>query len=88
MKKDDLESYPLKSVMEWLSNALAEHFYVSVETISPDTALDELGADSLDIVDIALTIEGEYDIEISDDDELKRVRTVGELVHQIQKRCA
>ena len=46
---------------------------------------DDLGLDSLDIVEIGLRIEKAFDIEVSDDD-LETVTTVGDLVELIEKK--
>ncbi|HUW63809.1 MAG TPA: acyl carrier protein [Spirochaetia bacterium] len=45
--------------------------------------VDDLGADSLDIVELVMALEEEFDIEIPDD-EAEKIRTVGEAVKYIQ----
>lgn len=47
--------------------------------IKEDTLLDELDADSLDVVEVVMAIEDEYDIEIPDE-EAENVRTIGDIV--------
>lgn len=44
---------------------------------------DDLGADSLDIVDLLMSIEDEFDIEVPDED-IENVKTVGDLVRYIE----
>ena len=44
---------------------------------------DELGADSLDLVDIIMSIEDEFDVDIPDE-EVEKLRCVGYLVHYIE----
>ena len=44
---------------------------------------DELGADSLDLVDIIMSIEDEFDVDIPDE-EVEKLRCVGDLVHYIE----
>ena len=44
---------------------------------------DDLGADSLDVVDLLMSLEDEFDIEIPDD-EIENVKTVGDLVKFIE----
>ena len=46
--------------------------------------MDDLGADSLDIFQIIMGIEEEFDVEIPDE-EIERIRTVGELVSYIEE---
>ena len=44
---------------------------------------DDLGADSLDLVDLLMSVEDEFDVEVPDDDVLK-IKTVGDLVRYIE----
>lgn len=44
---------------------------------------DDLGADSLDVVELVMELEDEFDMEISDED-AEKITTVGEVVHYIQ----
>ncbi|MCC8191501.1 MAG: acyl carrier protein [Ruminococcus sp.] len=45
--------------------------------------VDDLGADSLDIVDMVMTLEEEFDVKISDE-EVENVKTVGDIVKIIE----
>ncbi|MBI4744516.1 MAG: acyl carrier protein [Actinobacteria bacterium] len=47
--------------------------------------VEELGADSLDIVELVMALEEEFDIEISDED-AEQITTVGETVEYIKNR--
>ena len=44
---------------------------------------DDLGADSLDVVELVMELEDEFDMEISDED-AEKITTVGEVVNYIQ----
>ena len=69
--------------LEKLQKIIAEVLNVDTEEVTPDTTfVDDLGADSLDIFQIVMGIEEEFDIEIPDKvaDEL---RSVGETVDYI-----
>lgn len=56
---------------------------VSVADLKPtDHLITDLGADSLDILDITMDIEREFDIEI-DDDVAAGFRTVGDLINHV-----
>jgi acyl carrier protein len=69
---------------ETIKRHIASHFNVSQDTILPDTRLmDDLGADSLDSIEIVLAMEIEFDIEIPDD-ELERVETVQDIITIVQ----
>jgi len=71
-------------VLEKVKVILAEQFDIDEDTLQNDTDLqDDLGADSLDVVDLLMSIEDEFDIEIPDE-EIENIRTVGELVNYIE----
>ena len=70
---------------EKLQKIIAEVLNLSEEEIRPDsTFVDDLGADSLDVFQIIMGIEEEFDIEI-DNDDAEQISTVGDAVDQIKK---
>lgn len=71
-------------VLEKVKVILAEQFDVEEDTIAMETDIQEdLGADSLDVVDLLMSIEDEFECEIPDE-EIENIRTVGELVSFIE----
>lgn len=71
-------------VFEKVKVILAEQFDVEEDTITMETNLEEdLSADSLDVVDLLMSIEDEFEIEIPDE-EIDNIRTVAELVSYIE----
>ena len=69
---------------EKIRDALAQQFEMDPETITPDTNLiDDLGADSLDIYQIIIGIEEEFDIEIPQE-EAEKITTVGDAAEAIK----
>lgn len=73
-------------VFEKVAAILAEQLDVEVDEITMATdVVDDLGADSLDIVDLVMTLEDEFDLEIPDED-IESARTVGELVKYLEDR--
>lgn len=71
-------------VLEKVKNILAEQFDVEEDSITADTNLQEdLGADSLDVVDLLMSIEDEFETEIPDE-EVENIHTVGDLVSYIE----
>ena len=67
-----------------IKQILADTLDLSEDEISADTNIaTDLGADSLDVVEILMSIEDEFDIEIPDS-EIENIRTVGELVEYIE----
>ena len=70
---------------EKLKKIIAEVLNVDEEEITMDTTfVDDLGADSLDIFQIIMGIEEEFDIEI-DNEEAEKITTVQDAVEQIKK---
>ena len=70
---------------EKLQDIIADVLNVQKEEIKPETTfVDDLGADSLDIFQIIMGIEEEFDIEI-DNDEAEKIVTIQDAVDQIKK---
>ena len=71
-------------VYERLRELLAEQLGVDEESILPDTNIvDDLGADSLDVVELITTLEDEFNIIITDE-RIREVSTVKEVVAFIE----
>lgn len=64
---------------------VSEQFGVDKDSLSRDTSfVDDLNADSLDVVELSMTIEDEFSIgEISEED-LKNIKTIGDLVDYVE----
>ena len=72
-------------VLEKVKMILSSQFDVEEDSITPETNIaDDLGADSLDVVDMLMSLEDEFDVEIPDE-EIERIRTVVELVAYIEE---
>lgn len=71
-------------VLEKVKAILAEQFDVEEDKVTADTDLQEdLGADSLDVVDLLMSIEDEFGVEVPDD-EIENIKTVGSIVSYIE----
>lgn len=71
---------------EKIKNVLQEQLGIDESVITMDSAfVDDLGADSLDIVELIMALETEFDIEIPDED-AEKITTVGEAVNYIKER--
>lgn len=71
-------------VLEKVKAILAEQFGVEEDKITADTDLQEdLSADSLDVVDLLMSIEDEFEVEVPDE-EIENIKTVGALVSYIE----
>ena len=75
-------------VLEKVKAILCEQFDVEEDSISGDSVLtDDLGADSLDVVDLLMSIEDEFEVEIPDS-EVENIKTVGNLVKYIEEHAS
>lgn len=54
------------------------------DMITMDTTLEDLGADSLDMVEVIMAIEDEFDVQIKDED-LENLKSVSDLIDYISK---
>jgi acyl carrier protein len=63
---------------------ICEQLGVSDSEVTPEASfIEDLGADSLDIVELVMALEEEYNMEISDD-EAEKIRSVQDVVHYIE----
>ena len=74
-------------IFEKLSELLSEQFGVDVENITMDTTfVDDLGADSVDIVELSMALEDEFGIAEMSEEDLAKIVTVGDLVRYLQNK--
>ena len=72
-------------VFEKVKAILAEQFDVEEDSITPETNIqDDLGADSLDVVDLIMSLEDEFEFEVQDH-QLENIKTVGSLVKFVEE---
>lgn len=73
-------------VLEKIKAILSSQFDVDADSITVDTDLvDDLGADSLDLVDMLMSLEDEFNIGEVPDEMVEKIRTVGQLVTYIEE---
>ena len=74
-------------MFEKLSKLIAEQFGVEPDTITSDTAfVDDLGADSVDLMDLSMALEDEFGMEEMDSEDIESIVTVGDLHKYMQER--
>ncbi len=72
-------------VFEKIRDILCNQFDVEEDAVTLATRISEdLGADSLDAVDMLMSLEDEFDVEIPDE-EIENIHTVGDLVSYIEE---
>lgn len=75
-------------IFEQVKKILCDQLDLDEEQVTEDSeVIDDLGADSPDIVDLVMTLEEEFDTEIPDED-IENLRTVGDIVKYIEERSA
>ena len=73
-------------VFDKVKKSFSEQLEVDESIITPEASItSDLGADSLDLIDLAMSIEDEFDIELSDD-AIEHIKTVGDMVNYIEER--
>jgi acyl carrier protein len=75
----------MASIEERVKQIIVEQLDVSEEEVTPEASfIDDLGADSLDIVEMVMAMEETFDVEIPDD-EADNIRTVQDAINYIQQ---
>lgn len=71
-------------IFEKVQKIIAEQLGIDKEEITEESQIvDDLGADSLDVIELLMMLEEEFDIEISDE-EAEKLSTVGEIVEYVK----
>ena len=67
-------------IIEAVNNALVNELKLDPAEISPEkTFFDDLGLDSIDMVDLIIGLQRKFGVSLRENDEVKKVRTVGDL---------
>jgi acyl carrier protein len=75
-----------KNVEERVKNIIVEQLGVEPEQVKPEAQfVNDLGADSLDTVELIMALEEEFDIEIPDE-QAEKIKTVGEALEHIKNK--
>jgi acyl carrier protein len=74
------------SLEERVTNLIVEQLGVSKdEAVLKASFIDDLGADSLDIVELVMSLEEDFDLEIPDDD-AEKIQTIGDAIAYMKER--
>jgi len=74
------------AVFERVRDIVVEELSVDASEVTPEsTFVEDLGADSLDVVELVMRFEEEFDVEIPDED-AEKITTVGEAVKYIESK--
>ena len=76
----------MSSVSEKVINIIADQLAVSKDRITPETDIaNDLGADSLDIAELMIAFEEEFDISINEGQD-EKITTVGQVIQYVESR--
>lgn len=75
-----------EEISERIKNIIVEQLGVSKEELTPQASfIEDLGADSLDIVELIMALEEEYEMEIPDED-AEKIQTVDDVINYVQSK--
>lgn len=78
-----------EEIFDKVREIIAEEFSVDAENINMDSLLeDDLGADSIDLVELAVALEEEFDLAETEEEVLSEIKSVGDVVDYIGKQLA
>jgi acyl carrier protein len=76
-----------KSIEEKVKDIIVEQLGVNPEQVTPQASfIEDLGADSLDIVELVMAFEEEFGVEVPDED-AEKLQTVGDVIKYIEERA-
>ncbi len=84
--RGDLRRYADMSTFDRVKKVVVEQLDVAEDEVTPQASfVDDLGADSLDVVELVMGLEEEFDVEIPDED-AEKITTVQEAVSYIDEK--
>ena len=76
------------AIQDKITEIIVEQLGVKPEEVTPEASfVDDLGADSLDTVELVMALEEEFGIEIPDED-AEKIQTVGDAARYIEEKAA
>lgn len=81
-------AFSVEETMEKVKKVIVEKLSIPVENIKPEATLKDLGADSLDIVEMVMTFEEVFGIEIKDEDaeKINTVQEATDFLHSVRTK--
>lgn len=77
----------MEEIFKTLQDLIAEQFAIDADEISMDSSfVDDLGADSVDLVELVMAMEEEFDIGEIDEEDLAGLKTVGDCVRYLNSK--
>ena len=77
----------MEDIFKTMQDLIAEQFAIDADEISMDSSfVDDLGADSVDLVELVMAMEEEFDMGEANEDELAGLKTVGDAVNFVASK--
>ena len=77
----------MEEIFKTMQDLIAEQFAIDADEISMDSSfVDDLGADSVDLVELVMAMEEEFDIGEIDEEDLADLKTVGDCVRYLNSK--
>ena len=77
----------MEEIFKTMQDLIAEQFAIDADEISMDSSfVDDLGADSVDLVELVMAMEEEFDISEIDEEDLAGLKTVGDCVRYLNSK--
>ena len=77
----------IEEILKKMQELVSEQFAVESEEVTMETSFEEdLGADSVDLVELVMAMEEEFDVGEIQEDEMPTIKTVGDAVHYIASK--
>ena len=77
----------MKEIFKTMQDLIAEQFAIDADEISMESSfVDDLGADSVDLVELVMAMEEEFDIGEIDEEDLAALKTVGDCVRYLSSK--
>lgn len=76
-----------EEIFDKLKELVVDQLGVEEDEVTMEASMqDDLGADSLDLVDLVMSVEEEFGVKVADED-LENIKTVGDIVNYIEDRA-
>lgn len=79
----------MEDIFKTMQDLIAEQFAIDADEISMDSSfVDDLGADSVDLVELVMAMEEEFNVGEIDEDDLTGLKTVGDCVRYVYNKMS
>lgn len=79
----------MEEIFKTMQDLIAEQFAIDADEINMDSSfVDDLGADSVDLVELVMAMEEEFDIGEIDEEDLAGLKTVGDCVRYLNSKLS